>query len=272
MNYNNVASTFGRQSCSSFVSVKSNLYSFKTKASMESEQHLSFWSEVCEPLTGDTELHRVVRRNDYSKIVEMVNTVYVDVLNNRWESPLIAAAQSGRVACITALLGHGAMVDHQDRHGNTALHYVALLHHKKSVEALVAGNANCKILNCDGKSPIHFLLDNGNITMISYNVGKRPIDLDVSNGKECGPFLYALKRGCNRMVRYFLSVGYDPTILHADGNSSLHIAMRSLDPVILRAVSKNFSVNIKKKDGHSPVTTMIRFDLCLMMYTPFFHA
>ena len=72
--------------------------------------------------------------------------------------------------------------------------------------------------------------------MISYIVGKRPIDLDVNNGKECGPFLYALKRGCNRMVRYFLSIGYDPTILHADGNSSLHVAMRSLDPVILRAV------------------------------------
>ena len=38
----------------------------------------------------------------------------------------------------------------------------------KAVEALVAGNANCNILNCDGKSPIHFLVDNGNITMISY--------------------------------------------------------------------------------------------------------
>jgi ankyrin repeat protein len=227
---------------------------------MESEQHLSFWSEVCEPLTGDTELHRVVRRNDCSKIAEIVNTVYVDVLNNRWESPLIAAAQSGRAACITALLGHGARVDHQYRHGNTALHYVAFLHHMKSVEALVESNANCNILNCDGKSPIHFLVDNGNITMISYIVGKRPIDLDVNNGKECGPFLYALKRGCNRMVRYFLSVGYDPTILHADGNSSLHIAMRSLDPVILRAVSKNFSVNIKNKDGPSPVALAILFN------------
>ena len=96
--------------------------------------------------------------------------------------------------------------------------------------------------------------------MISYIVGKRPIDLDVNNGKECGPFLYALKRGCNRMVRYFLSVGYDPTILHADGNSSLHEAMRSLDPVILRAVSKKFSVNLKNKDGHSPVALAILFN------------
>ena len=89
--------------------------------------------------------------------------------------------------------------------------------------------------------------------MISYIVGKRPIELDVNNGKECGPFVYALKRGCNRMVRYFLFVGYDPTILHADGNSSLHVAMQCLDPVILRALSKNFSVNIKNTDGHSPV-------------------
>jgi ankyrin repeat protein len=98
----------------------------------------------------------VVRRNEFSKIAEMVNTVYVDVLNNRWESPLIAAAQSGRVACITALLGHGARVDNQDRHGNTALHYVAMRHHMKATEALVAGNADCNILNCDGSHQFTF--------------------------------------------------------------------------------------------------------------------
>jgi ankyrin repeat protein len=143
-------------------------------------------------------------------------------------------------------MDHGARVNQQDRHGNTAFHYVALLHHMKAAEALIAANADCNILNCEGKTPVHFLVDNGNITMISYIVGKRPIDLDVNNGDQCGPFLYALKRGCNRMVRYFLSIGYEPTIQQADGNSLLHVAMQCFDPVILRAVSKNFSVNIKR--------------------------
>ena len=102
---------------------------------MGGEHQLPLWGEVCEPPTGDTELHRVVRRNECSKIAEIVNTVYVDVLNNRWESPLISAAQSGRAACITALLNHGARIDQQDRHGDTALHYVALRHHMKGAEA-----------------------------------------------------------------------------------------------------------------------------------------
>ena len=62
------------------------------------------------------------------------------------------------------------------------------------------------------------------------------------------------------MVRYFLSIGYDPTILHVDGNSSLHVAMQSLDPVILRAVSKKISINSKNKDGHSPVALAILFN------------
>ena len=115
---------------------------------MESEQHLSFVR--CVSRLPATPNYIVWCDGTTSAKLEMVNTVYVDVLNNRWESPLIAAAQSGRAACITALLVHGARVDHQDRHGNTALHYVALLHHMKAAEALVAGNANCNILNCDG--------------------------------------------------------------------------------------------------------------------------
>ena len=257
MDYFNEASTFCRQSFSNFVSVTS---SFLFNTIMENEQHLSFWSEVSEPLSGDSALHRVVQRNDVDSIAEIVKTVFVNILNNRWESPLITAAQSGRHACITALLGHGARVDQQDRHGNTAIHYVALQHHMKAAEALIAANADCNIMNCEGKTTIHFLVYNSNITMISYIVGKRPIELDITNGDQCRPFLYALKRGCNRLVRYFLSIGYDLTIQHADGNFSLHVAIQCFDPVILRAVTKNFSINNKNNDGHSPVALAVLFN------------
>ena len=77
----------------------------------------------------------------------MVKTVHIDILNNRWETPLIAAAQSGRHACITALMDHGARVNQQDRRGNTALHYVAIIGHMKAAEALMATSADCNIMN-----------------------------------------------------------------------------------------------------------------------------
>ncbi len=73
-------------------------------------------------------------------------------------------------------------------------------------------------------------------------------------------FCTSWKGGAIEWFVFFLSIGYDPTIQHTDGNSSLHVAMQCFDPVILRAVIKKMSVNIKNNDGHSPVALSILFN------------
>jgi hypothetical protein len=95
----------------------------------------------------------------------------------------------------TALMGHDARVNQQGRRGNTLLHYVTIIGHVKAAEALMAANADCNIMNYESRTPIHFLVDNGNTIIINYKVGIQPIDLDVTDGDKCGPFMYALKRG-----------------------------------------------------------------------------
>ncbi len=186
-----------------------------------------------------------------------MKTIYIDLLNNRWESPLIVAVQTGALNSSMALINCGARVSEQDRRGNTALQYAVINSNIKILNALLAADADCNVRNAEGKSPFHLLVDSGHATMANDIVGKRAtIDLDIPDHEENGPFM-ALKRGCTRMLRYFLAIGYDPSFIRENGESPMHLAMTCTNPCILRAITRNVPVNIKNKDGHSPLAVAI---------------
>ena len=97
---------------------------------MASDQHV-LRVLASEPLAGDSVLHQAARENNVEKVTESVDTICVDLLNNRGESPLIAAVQNGAFNSMTALLNRGAKVDQHDRRGNTSLHYAVINSHVK---------------------------------------------------------------------------------------------------------------------------------------------
>ena len=68
------------------------------------------------------------------------------------------------------------------------------------------------------------------------------------------------------MNRYFLFIGYDSTIPRAKGDFSLHWVMQISDSVTLRATTKDFFVNIKNNDGHSPAALAILFNNDVALY------
>jgi ankyrin repeat protein len=227
---------------------------------MASDQHV-LRVLASEPLAGDSFLHQAARENNVEKVTESVETICVDLLNNRWESPLIAAVQNGAFNSMTALLNRGARVDQQDRRGNTSLHYAVINSNVKVLKALLSAGADCNIRNAEGKSPFHLLVDSGHATMANYIVGNQnPIDLDIPDHEGNGPFMYALKQGCTRMIRYFLAIGYDPSVIREDGESPIHFAMKNTNPCILRAITKGFPIDVKNKDGHSPLAVAILSD------------
>ena len=159
---------------------------------------------------------------------------------------------------MTALLDHGARVSQQDRRGNTALHYAVINSHVKVLKALLSAVADCNVRNTEGKSPFHLLVDSGHATMANHIVGnKNPIDLDIPDPEGNGPFMYALKQGCTRMVWYFLAIGYDPSFIREDGESPIHFAIKITNPSILRSITKGFPIDIKNKDGHSLLAVAI---------------
>ena len=59
------------------------------------------------------------------------------------------------------------------------------------------------------------------------------------------------------MVHDFLAIGYDPSFIRENGDSPMHFAINSTKPCIIRAITKDFSISIKNKDGHSPLAVTI---------------
>ena len=100
---------------------------------------------VSEPLTGDSAFHKMARKHDVASVIDLVNSIHVNLTNNRFETPLIAAAQSGAHACIPTLISFGADIHYRDLLGNTELHYGVITHGEKVIEALMTANVDCNI-------------------------------------------------------------------------------------------------------------------------------
>jgi ankyrin repeat protein len=211
-----------------------------------------------EPLTGDSALHKMARKHDVASVIDLANSIHVNLTNNRFETPLIAAAQSGAYSCIPTLINLGADIHYQDRLGNTALHYGVMTNGEKVVEALITAKADCNISNHVGKSSLHFVVDSGNIRIANLLAMTHcPFNFDVKNEADEDPFVYALNKGNSHMVRYFLAIGYDPSLLTCDGSSPMHLAMSSRDISILRAITRRSPVDIKNQNGHTPLALAI---------------
>jgi ankyrin repeat protein len=211
-----------------------------------------------EPLTGDSALHKMARKHDVASLIDLVSSIHVNLTNNRFETPLIAAAQSGAHACIPTLISLGADVHFWDRLGNTALHYGVMTNGEKVVEALITANADCNIPNHMGKSALHFVVDSGNTRITNLLAMTHcPFNFDIKNEADEDPFVYALNKGNSRIVRYFLAIGYNPSLLTCNGSSPMHLAMPSRDISILRAITRKFPIDSKNQYGHTPLALAI---------------
>ena len=66
--------------------VKHRVSLFLSHVKMASDLHV-LRVLASEPLAGDSALHQAARENNVEKVTESVDTICVDLLNNRWESP-----------------------------------------------------------------------------------------------------------------------------------------------------------------------------------------
>jgi ankyrin repeat protein len=96
----------------------------------------------CEPLNGDSVLHRFAKNNCYREFAKVSPGPGVNCRNNRMETPLIVAKQNSAIRAITSLTALGADVDAQDAHGNTTMHYVVLNSSDRAIDSLAHAYAN----------------------------------------------------------------------------------------------------------------------------------
>ena len=65
-------------------------------------------------------------------------------------TPFMYACMNGWCEIIDYLRGKGAQVDHRDKSGRTAFHWVVKNNHKEALKRLMAFEADPDVLDCDG--------------------------------------------------------------------------------------------------------------------------
>jgi len=100
------------------------------------------------------EIRRHIRDADDRTAEELVAATSVDVPDGENCTPLIWASFHNRPALLQWLIDHGANIDHQDRNGYCALHYVAQEKLPRIAEMLLNSGASTELRDAYGNTPL----------------------------------------------------------------------------------------------------------------------
>ncbi|WP_143688834.1 ankyrin repeat domain-containing protein [Wolbachia endosymbiont of Laodelphax striatellus] len=107
-----------------------------------------------------TLLHAAVSSNKEEIIKLVLNKIketqsqYIDAKDTEGDTPLMWAAESGRVNAVEVLLDHGASTEVKNNDGMTALHWAAKENESRVAKLLIDKGADVYAEDKDGKKPI----------------------------------------------------------------------------------------------------------------------
>eukprot|EP00798_Chlamydomonas_sp_ICE-L_P022307 gene22307-biopygen30989 len=116
-------------------------------------------------------------------------------------SPLHAAAKSGHVECIKALLDRGAGVDTcaSTFYCSTPLHGAASEGHVECIKALLHHGADVNITDLFSHTPLYAAASKGHVECVKALLG-RGADVNIKTSRGCSALDEALCNGCHDIV------------------------------------------------------------------------
>jgi uncharacterized protein len=100
------------------------------------------------------EIRRAIRNEDENRAVALIESSETDVLDGNARTPLIWAATFNRQRLVRWLIDRGAFIDHQDRIGYSALHFVAQEKHVEIATCLLNAKASIELRDIHGNTPL----------------------------------------------------------------------------------------------------------------------
>ncbi len=141
------------------------------------------------------------------------------------ESPLMAAAATGDVARVKALLSQGADVSATDeKFGSSALGWAALEGHKEIVELLLANKADVNGRNGSGGTPLFGAVVNGHTEVVEVLVA-HGANVNATGYSGGTPLETAAWKGHKGIVEVLLVHGADVNARNNDGETPLYTAV-----------------------------------------------
>jgi ankyrin repeat protein len=174
------------------------------------------------------------------------------------ETPLILAAQASAICAIASLSALGSDPDAQDATGNTALHYAVINSSERAIDSLAYVYASFNIPNSAGRTVMHLLAINNSPNLakqLSRDIFR--IDMEITDRDGNTPFMAAVRYDTSQMVQYFLQVGYRPDKKEKNGNTPLHIAVRSMNFATSKLLAQRPHLNVTNDDGRSPLADAV---------------
>lgn len=141
---------------------------------------------------------------------------------------LAEAAAQERGEIVAALLSRGARIDEQDKDGNTALHWSALLGMEALTSLLIVHNANKECRNNQGETPFHMAAKASKgqtLRILLEDAPERVLLLKDNGGRS--PFALAATHNHAANLELLHWHGLSPEETDGDGRSALLLAAAS---------------------------------------------
>ncbi|CAD6907678.1 unnamed protein product [Tilletia controversa] len=155
--------------------------------------------------------------------------------------PLHYAAKEGRLDIVRWLVSEaGAMVDLEDREGETALHKAALAGKLPICTFLLANDASPEAADSDGWTPLHNACSRGYLDIVRLLVEQAEVSVNTATDpRGWTPLMNAASKGHLPIVRYLTSKYHaDPFIRNSAGETAYDVAASTFEVYICEVLEK----------------------------------
>ncbi|KAM3134056.1 hypothetical protein pb186bvf_013782, partial [Paramecium bursaria] len=140
-------------------------------------------------------------------------------------TPLMLAAQYGKLACLKTLLHNCAEnINLKNKEGNAAIHLAAQYGHLDCLIELLSKNALPKQPGQNGSQPIHLAAAYGHFHIVKFLKDQAKANINSIDKYGRTPLAMAARNGNLEILSYLLKNGADYRINDSSGNSPMHYA------------------------------------------------
>ena len=169
-------------------------------------------------------IFRAAAEGDLAEVRRLVeeDPALVNVTNGpgSW-TPLLCASSQGHVAVVAYLLDQGAVIDHQEGTGRTALHLACRRGHLEVVRLLSDRGADLTLADESGGTPFLTACLEGHLDVVLYLMRRDPECIDHRDPSGGTALMRASLGGHTEVVRVLLQAGADPTLHHRNGKTAM---------------------------------------------------
>jgi ankyrin repeat protein len=137
---------------------------------------------------------------------------------------LIAAAKNNHLRSAEILIRNGAMLNHRDAYGRTALHYAVLFAFDQMTDMLLYYEAEINNKDNWGYTPLAYAVENNDLFLAELLIEKGA-DLDVVSGDKSSLFHIAAYNGNLEFLKKYYNTTKDKEKLNKDNMQPIDVAL-----------------------------------------------